>query len=191
MFETAALDEGEFSIGFKRMKQDLIFEAIRFVARAHKGQVRRDEKTPYVAHVCGVALTLSSVFGVSDPEMIAAALLHDTLEDTDTKFKDLKKRFGKRVAVAVQFLSKDGSLPKEERERVYRKQLQKAPAEVKVVKLADIYDNLTDAARTSRTAFQSFVPKAESYLRVIAADKSPRLKKTLELVRCRIRALSR
>ena len=129
----------------KANPSDLILNAAAFCARAHEGQYRRDKVTPYASHPFRVCLVLRHVFRVKDEEVLAAALLHDTLEDTDTDFEDLAELFGIRVAQWAALLSKDRRLPEPLREKVYISQLQSAPDEVKLAKLADIYDNLTDA----------------------------------------------
>jgi len=109
---------------------NLILTAISFAARKHKDGFRKDGVTPYISHPFRVAMTVSEIFGVHDPEIIAAAILHDTLEDTDTSFEELRGIFGERVASWVEFLSKDDSMMPEERESVYVKQLASAPPEV-------------------------------------------------------------
>ena len=158
-------------------------DAIAFASRAHKSQKRRDGKTPYVSHVFRVAMTLAQLFAVKDPDILTMAVLHDTLEDTDTDFEDLEKRYGRRIAEGVFLLSKDKRLPEIEREKVYCRQLKSAPAEVKLVKLADIHDNLLDVKAIGRAKTQRFTQKARAYLAVIAKDKSPLLKQPLRQVR--------
>src|SRR3954471_18437790 len=118
-------------------------EAASFAARAHRHQLRKDGLTPYAAHPFRVCLIVRHVFGIDDPEVLTAALLHDTIEDTTTDFDDLEERFGARVAGWVAHLSKDTRLPDEEREAAYMGTLAAAEPAVKVVKLADILDNLT------------------------------------------------
>ena len=72
---------------------DIVFEAAAFAARAHHHQVRKDGRTPYFSHPVRVCLVVRQVFGFDDPRILAAALLHDTLEDTTTDFclKELKQ----------------------------------------------------------------------------------------------------
>ena len=61
---------------------DLLLDAVSFAARAHQGQFRKDGRTPYASHPTRVCLVMRCVFGVEDPEVLAAAVLHDTIEDT-------------------------------------------------------------------------------------------------------------
>lgn len=124
-----------------------LLEAIAFAARTHQGQRRKDGQTPYVSHVFRVCLLVRELFGVSDPAVLAAAVLHDTVEDTDTDHDELARQFGREVADWVAALSKDKRLPEESREQAYGEALAQAPWQVQVCKLADIVDNLLDTDR--------------------------------------------
>jgi (p)ppGpp synthase/HD superfamily hydrolase len=123
---------------------DLLFEAASFAARAHRHQVRKDGQTPYAAHPFRVCLVVRHVFGIDDPKVLTAALLHDTIEDTPTDYDDLAERFGSEVAGWVAALTKDMRMVEDRREEEYRRTLAAAPWPVVVCKLADIYDNLSD-----------------------------------------------
>src|SRR5687768_2451137 len=124
---------------------DLLFEAASFAARAHRHQVRKDGQTPYAAHTFRVCLVLRTVFGIDDPRVLTAALLHDTIEDTPTDYDEIAERFGAEVAGWVAALTKDMRLVEDRREEEYRRVLTGAPWPVAVCKLADIYDNLADS----------------------------------------------
>src|SRR5947209_274805 len=76
----------------------LLLEAASFAARAHAGQLRKDGQTPYVSHVFRVCLVVRHLFGFDDGRMLAAALLHDTIEDTTTDFDDITRIFGTEIA---------------------------------------------------------------------------------------------
>src|SRR5438270_919263 len=93
-----------------------LLNAIGFAARAHDGQKRKDDKTPYVSHVFRVAAIVRNLFGFDDTRMLTAAVLHDTIEDTKTDFDDVEKEFGREVADWVALLSKDKRLPENPRE---------------------------------------------------------------------------
>ena len=67
-----------------------LLQAAAFAARAHRNQWRKDGQTPYVSHVFRVCLTVRQLFGVDDDDVLTAALLHDTIEDTDTDFDDIE-----------------------------------------------------------------------------------------------------
>ncbi len=141
--------------------------AASFAARKHMGQKRADGITPYFSHVARVAFVLSHVFGIRDEPLIAAAFLHDTLEDTATDYDELEEEFGQDVADIVVLLTKNNMLPKQLREREYETRLTSAPERVKIAKMADIYDNLSDRVtsikilKTTQTAerlLQAFAP---------------------------------
>lgn len=121
-------------------------EAVDFAARQHSGQVRKDRVTPYIGHPFRVALTVAHTFGLDDECAIAAALLHDTLEDTRTDYEDLARAFGPWVADAVATLSDNKALPESRRQSEYHDRLAQADWRIVVVKLADCYDNLIDSA---------------------------------------------
>ena len=122
----------------------IVLRAASFAARKHHGQTRADNVTPYFSHVARVALILSHEFGVTDEEVLTAALLHDTIEDTATDYDEVATLFGPRVADYVVLLTKNGMLPKKEREEDYVARLAGAPEPVMIAKMADLYDNLSD-----------------------------------------------
>jgi (p)ppGpp synthase/HD superfamily hydrolase len=124
--------------------------AASFAARAHAGQFRRDGITPYFCHVARVAMAVSAIFGCSDDASIAAAFLHDTIEDTPTDYDDLAKHFGKPIAGCVAALTKNMALPQSARERDYDRRLAAADWRARLIKLADTYDNFLDAATATK-----------------------------------------
>jgi guanosine-3',5'-bis(diphosphate) 3'-pyrophosphohydrolase len=119
--------------------------AASFAARAHRNQTRKDGGTPYFAHPVRVALTVRDVFGCDDPVCLAAALLHDTIEDTTTDSDDLAEQFGHEVADIVAAVTKNGALPEVQREASYDSGLARADWRARLIKLADVYDNFCDA----------------------------------------------
>src|SRR5262249_47035461 len=121
-----------------------LLDAVAFAARAHRPQLRKDGQTPYVSHVFRVCLVVRHVFGIDDPRVLTAAVLHDTLEDTTTDYDDLREQFGDEVASWVAALSKDMRRPEDEREKEYTAELARSAWQVQVCKLADVFDNLLD-----------------------------------------------
>ncbi|XP_053844916.1 guanosine-3',5'-bis(diphosphate) 3'-pyrophosphohydrolase MESH1 [Vidua macroura] len=125
-----------------------LLEAVDFAARKHKDQRRMDpEGTPYINHPIAVARILAHEAGVTDAVVLQAALLHDTVEDTDTTFSEIEQRFGAAVRSVVEEVTDDKSLPKAERKRL---QIERAPVcsrRAKLVKLADKLHNLRDLNR--------------------------------------------
>jgi (p)ppGpp synthase/HD superfamily hydrolase len=118
--------------------------AISFAARAHEGQRRKDGVTPYAAHPIRVAMTVRTVFGCEDEVALAAACLHDVIEDCDVDFDEIAEEFGEPVARCVAALSKDMRLPESEREPSYDEGLRRADWRAKLIKLGDVYDNFCD-----------------------------------------------
>jgi len=119
-----------------------ILQAVVFAAEAHKGQVRKYTGLPYINHPISVASRVEAVRG--DSQMIMAALLHDTLEDTKATASDIKQLFGVVVASYVIALSDMEQGNRAERKAQSRIRLAAAPAEVKTIKLADLLDNTED-----------------------------------------------
>ncbi|CAN5616889.1 HD domain-containing protein [soil metagenome] len=119
-------------------------EALSFAAYQHRYQQRKDNVTPYINHPIAVANILLNEAGVSDETVLIAALLHDTVEDTDTGFADIEQRFGRTVRDIVAEVTDDKSLPKKARKQ---KQIDHAPSlsdRARLVKLADKTANLRD-----------------------------------------------
>ncbi len=118
---------------------------MKFAAGRHSGQTRKGRAgEPYINHPIDVADTLVRVGGVTDAEVLAAALLHDTVEDTDATLDQLATLFGDRVSTLVAEVTDDKSLPKEERKRL---QVLHAPTisdEAKMLKLSDKICNVVD-----------------------------------------------
>jgi guanosine-3',5'-bis(diphosphate) 3'-pyrophosphohydrolase len=126
-----------------------LFDALALAAHKHRTQRRKDvDSSPYINHPIAVARLLSVEGGVTDTRTLIAAVLHDTIEDTQTTHDDLHARFGKAVADIVAEVTDDKRLPKAERKRL---QVEKAPTLSKraaLVKLADKTCNLRDVAST-------------------------------------------
>lgn len=169
---------------------DLLFQAVSFAARAHRHQLRKDKETPYAAHVMRVALAVRHIFGVDDPRVLTAAVLHDTIEDTPTDYDDLAERFGAEIADWVAMLTKEMRLPEAEREAAYHRTLAAAPWQVVVCKLADIYDNLTDSAALRPEARKRTVARCAEYLEVMRATLPEEAKGAFEIVARRLEAVS-
>lgn len=162
-------------------------EAASFAARAHRFQVRKDERTPYVAHVVRVAMTVRQVFDHADPATIAAALLHDTIEDTTTDYEDLRERFGAEVAELVAHLTKNMALPEREREREYDERLARGPWKARLIKMADVFDNLSESRTKNDAAHRRKQRKAaaaaERILAITRSDTPPEMMRARDALR--------
>ncbi|KAJ0056515.1 hypothetical protein NL108_009677 [Boleophthalmus pectinirostris] len=128
----------------------LLLETVNFAAEKHRNQRRKDpEATPYVNHPIGVAHILSHEAGVTDICVLQAALLHDTVEDTDTSLAELESRFGAVVSGIVAEVTDDKTLSKAERKRLQVEHARHCSPRAKLVKLADKLYNLRDLQRTA------------------------------------------
>jgi GTP diphosphokinase / guanosine-3',5'-bis(diphosphate) 3'-diphosphatase len=122
-----------------------ILTAAAFAAEKHRRQRRKDkEASPYINHPIAVARLLAAEGSVADVAVLSAALLHDTVEDTDTTFEELERVFGAAIASIVRELTDDKLLPKEERKRLQVEHAANASPAAKLVKLADKICNLRD-----------------------------------------------
>ena len=139
----------------------LIIKAAAFAAIQHQYQKRKGEhETPYILHPLGVAKILDEV-GVTDVNVVVAAIFHDLLEDTDTTFEIIKTDFGEIVASIVLEVTDLQSADYQERKQA---QIDKAPLlskEAKLVKMADKIYNLRDIMRSpisgwDRTRIQNY-----------------------------------
>ena len=123
-----------------------IKKAIQFAARKHRKQYRAEsEPLPYITHLFSVALLVAE--DGADEEVVIAALLHDTLEDTDTMLTELSENFGERVSSLVHTVSEpvaeDGTeLPWRERKEKYLEQIALGEDEALVIAIADKIDNI-------------------------------------------------
>ncbi|MBR8067431.1 bifunctional (p)ppGpp synthetase/guanosine-3',5'-bis(diphosphate) 3'-pyrophosphohydrolase [Burkholderia ambifaria] len=122
--------------------------AIAFAADKHRNQRRKDdEASPYINHPIALADVLANEAGIEDERVIVAAVLHDTIEDTETTEQELLRLFGKDVADIVMEVTDDKSLPKEERKRLQVEHAATISRRAKLVKLADKICNLRDITR--------------------------------------------
>ena len=125
----------------------LILKALEFAALKHRDQRRKDaQASPYINHPIALANVLAREGGGTDSTVLAAALLHDTLEDTQTTPAELRDAFGETVASIVEEVTDDKSLPKAERKRRQVEHAASLSREAKLVKLADKICNVRDVA---------------------------------------------
>ena len=90
-----------------------LIDALAFAAWKHRNQRRKDvDASPYINHPIALAHVLAVEAGVDDEHTLVAAILHDTLEDTETSFEELSERFGTPIAKTVAEVSDDISLPR-------------------------------------------------------------------------------
>lgn len=137
---TAPAAEGEGALAF-------VLRAAAFAAVKHRNHRRKDaDASPYINHPLSLAQILATEGGITDPIVLAAALLHDTVEDTDTTVDELRGQFGSVVASVVAEVTDDKDLPKAERKRLQVAKSGSKSDQAKLVKLADKISNLRDIA---------------------------------------------
>jgi len=124
---------------------DLILKAVAFAAGKHRDQRRKDvQATPYINHPIAVASVLLHEGQVSDTNVLCAALLHDTIEDTTTTAEELQQEFGAEITNLVLEVTDDKSLDKTERKRLQVEHAAAASHGAQLIKLADKICNLRD-----------------------------------------------
>jgi len=125
----------------------LLLKALSFSAQKHKDQRRKDvDASPYINHPISLASILCNEAHVTDIDVICGALLHDTVEDTDTTFDELSREFGETIKGIVADVSDDKSLTKAERKQQQIEHAAHASDKAKMVKLADKISNLRDVS---------------------------------------------
>jgi guanosine-3',5'-bis(diphosphate) 3'-pyrophosphohydrolase len=122
-----------------------LIRAINFAAQKHRDQKRKGADTqPYINHPLEVLNYLTDIGNVEDYDVLTAAALHDTVEDTETSKEEIAEKFGKEVAEMVLEVTDDKKLPKDVRKQL---QIEHAPhlsKGAKLIKLGDKISNITD-----------------------------------------------
>ena len=126
-----------------------ILAALNFAAQKHSRQRRKDsEASPYINHPIAVAEVLSRIGGITDLLTLQSAILHDTIEDTETTPEELEENFGPKVRLIVQELTDNKSLPKQERKRLQAEHAPNLSPSAKLIKIADKICNVNDITAT-------------------------------------------
>lgn len=123
----------------------MIQKAVAFATKAHSGAVRKGTVIPYITHPLEAAVIVSMI--TNDEEMIAAALLHDVIEDAGVTWQDLEKEFGSRVASLVWEETEDKTKSWHERKAATIEHLRHASLDVKIITLGDKLSNMRCTAR--------------------------------------------
>jgi hypothetical protein len=151
---------------FDEARANVIRSALAFASARHEGQ-RRFDGTAFVIHPVRIANILITEWSVNNPDMIAAALLHDVVEDTQTTLKEIKDSFGNDIGKLVDGMTMwKGS----ETYETYIKRVSRGPEPLRMIKCADVLDNLrswheTDTGefpRWWRNASELVLPMARS-----------------------------
>ncbi|MHB1194448.1 MAG: HD domain-containing protein [Longimicrobiales bacterium] len=132
--------------GFVQDPVGAVLRAALFAAKKHRKQCRKDaDESPYINHPLEVAAVLAE-HGVTDAVTLQAALLHDTIEDTETTAAEMEEVFGAEVTRVVLEMTDDNTLAKAERKRLQTEHAPGLSGRAKLVKLGDKICNVTDVA---------------------------------------------
>jgi GTP diphosphokinase / guanosine-3',5'-bis(diphosphate) 3'-diphosphatase len=129
--------------------QELTRLARAFAQHKHRDQLRKYSKQPYIVHLDSVVRILRA-HGVEDPQVLAAAYLHDTVEDTETTIEEVYNEFGEEVAKLVYWLTDAEQGRRKIRKIMSAWRLGGAPWDAKIIKLADFIDNTDDICEHDR-----------------------------------------
>jgi (p)ppGpp synthase/HD superfamily hydrolase len=133
----------------KQEPTTLLLVALMFAARKHSRQRRKDlEASPYINHPIEVAEVLSRIGGITELPTLQAAILHDTIEDTETTPQELDEHFGQEVRLLVQEVTDDKSLPKQERKRLQVEHASNLSMHAKLIKIGDKICNVSGITPT-------------------------------------------
>jgi len=126
----------------------LLLRALAFAAHKHRDQRRKDaQASPYINHPIALANVLAREGRIYDVDVLCAALLHDTVEDTRTTPRELRRVFGQKIARIVAEVTDDKSLSKAKRKALQIQHARHISPQAKLVKLADKISNVRDVAR--------------------------------------------
>lgn len=134
--------------------ENVVEKALLYATHAHSGQMRKYSSVPYILHPAEAAAIASTV--TDDPEIIAAVLLHDTVEDTDVTLEDIRREFGDRIAAIVSGDTEveDDEIPRSEswmnRKQASLENLRNSSRDVKIMWLSDKLSNTRSFCRLFR-----------------------------------------
>ena len=149
--------------------QDIVDSARKFAVKAHGSQTRKYEKLPYTVHLDRVVAILREE-GVSNSNIIAAAFLHDVVEDTDYTIQNIVDEFGQHVAELVYWLT---DAEKGTRQSAWR--LGRAPFSAKLITLADLTDNTDSIVQHDPEFAKLFLREKAALLQQMAAREGERI----------------
>jgi (p)ppGpp synthase/HD superfamily hydrolase len=129
----------------ERADTAFLLQAIEFASRKHSTQRRKDvDASPYINHPIAVAHVLADAGGITDLLTLMAAVLHDTIEDTETTPAELEAQFGETVRKLVEEMTDDKTLEPAERKQLQIDRALKLSRRAKPIKIADKIANIQD-----------------------------------------------
>ncbi len=130
----------------EKLKRPMITKAFGYAQKIHAGQ-KRDDGEDYIIHPYRVCISLNEEFGVKDEEVLAAALLHDVIEDSDVSYSQLSDMFNERIADMVDHVTKRKDPDDPSWKKRYYDALRAADRYTQLIKFADRLDNVRDLLR--------------------------------------------
>ena len=150
-----------------------LFKAGKFALIAHGNQKRKYTGEPYINHCVEVAGIVASV--TKDEDVIIAAILHDTVEDTKVEFEDIHREFGGKVVLLVEEVT-DVSKPEDGnrkvRKEIDRIHLSKASPDGKTIKLADLINNTETITKYDENFAKTYMKEKKELLKVLVEGNS-------------------
>lgn len=165
----------------------LFIRALEFASRKHSMQRRKDaDASPYINHPIALVSILAVEADIHDPDVLCAALLHDTVEDTNTSDEELVAQFGPRIAGFVMEVTDDKTLEKHRRKELQIEHAHALSREAGLVKIADKIANLRDVAGNPPASWdlarrQEYFDWAKAVVDEIA-NAPPRLRELFDAV---------
>lgn len=127
----------------------ILLKAVQFAAVKHQRQRRKDvDASPYINHPIAVAHLLADIGGISDIDTLVAAVLHDTIEDTETTAPELQEHFGQTVREVVEEVTDDKGQDKSVRKQLQIEHAARLSRRAKMIKLADKIANVHAVTET-------------------------------------------
>ncbi|MBN2441403.1 MAG: bifunctional (p)ppGpp synthetase/guanosine-3',5'-bis(diphosphate) 3'-pyrophosphohydrolase [Spirochaetales bacterium] len=121
---------------------DIVFKALHLAAIQHSRQKRKADDSPYINHITEILHLLTAIGSIDDPEILAAAALHDVLEDTDLSSEIIQKQFGNKILSIVLELTDDKTKTLEERRNYIIDTIAGKSKEAQKIKIADFISNV-------------------------------------------------
>lgn len=140
-------------------EKELINKAKEFATSKHEGQFRKFGKVAYITHPANVAEIVDK-FGGS-PEMVAAAWLHDVVEESNVSLDEIKKLFGENVASLVKELTNPTDLDKSKKGQYLLDKMNTMSSDALTIKLADRLSNVSDFATAKPSFVQKYAPETK------------------------------
>ncbi|RYG28710.1 bifunctional (p)ppGpp synthetase/guanosine-3',5'-bis(diphosphate) 3'-pyrophosphohydrolase [bacterium] len=170
------------------MRYPKVQEAIEFAAAKHRGTDRDgDDPLPYIVHPIEVLSFARLLGGITDEDLLTAAALHDTIEDTETTYEEIAVRFGSAVADHVQGLTREEPTEaqregksKDEiwmmRSEMLLAEIGRMPAAVLPIKLADRLSNVREGKKTKKGAkIERYLGQTRQILKIVPRGVNPAL----------------